>query len=604
VKLNIRARLFLVLLGLIAASVFTAELYLRPQIENGIVDRIRNDLFARLALVEQAAHRVQSDDASGWDALADDLGRRAHARVTFIAPDGQVLGDSEVPRDRLSSLENHRDRPEVAAALAGRPGSSMRWSATVHNRLMYAAMPLEMSGLGLGVARLAVPLSDVDAAVRQLRGFLLVATLIALLMAVVASTVAAQLLSRELRRMTDVARRMSAGELEVRTRVARGHDEVAELGRALDHLAGSLSGTLGELRSERDLLGRVLESMREGMLVLDGGGRVLLVNPALRAMLQLGPGVEGKAPLEVVRNVELQRILQFARETQASSSGEIEVAGGAMSPRRLLVHASPLPAAAGGEPPGLLAVFVDVTEIRRLETLRKDFVANVSHELRTPVTAVRSAVETLRLTLDRDPSSSARFVDMIERNAERLGELIEDLLDLSRIESRDYRPELEAITVRAVAEQVVSLLHDRAEQKGLRLSIAVDENCPPVLADRRALEQVITNLVDNAVKYCSPGASVTIRARDGSGDDLRIQVEDTGPGIERRHQARVFERFYRVDSGRSRDMGGTGLGLSIVKHLVEVMDGTVGVDSTPGKGSTFWFELPRAQAVDTQSPRL
>jgi two-component system phosphate regulon sensor histidine kinase PhoR len=598
VKLNIRARLFLVLLGLIAASVLTAELYLRPQIEGGIMDRIRNDLFARLALVEEAAEGVRGDDASRWATLADDLGRRSRARVTFIAPDGQVLGDSEVPHDRLPSLENHRDRPEVAAALAGRPGSSMRWSATVHNRLMYAAVPLDVPGRGRGVARLAVPLSDVDAAVRQLRGFLLVATVIALLMAVVASSIAAQLLSRELRRMTDVARRMSAGELEVRTRVARGHDEVAELGRALDHLAGSLSGTLGELRAERDLLGRVLESMREGMLVLDGSGRVLLVNPALRAMLQLGPGVEGKAPLEIVRNVELQRILQVARETQTSSSGEIEVAGG-MSPRRLLVHASPLPPAAGGDPPGLLAVFVDVTEIRRLETLRKDFVANVSHELRTPVTAVRSAVETLRHTLDRDPSSSARFVDMIERNAERLGELIEDLLDLSRIESRDYRPELEAIPVRSMAEQVVSLLHDRAEQKGLRLSIAVDDSCPPVLADRRALEQVITNLVDNAVKYCPPGASVTIRAREGSGEDLRIQVEDTGPGIERRHQARVFERFYRVDSGRSRDMGGTGLGLSIVKHLVEVMDGTVGVDSTPGKGSTFWFDLPRAQAADT-----
>jgi two-component system, OmpR family, phosphate regulon sensor histidine kinase PhoR len=590
VKLDTRAKLFAVSLGLIAVSMFAAEMYLRPAIETNLTDRIRGDLLVRLALVQDAARHLPDMSRPSWDALADELGPRAQGRVTFIAADGAVVGDSEVPLADLPALENHRSRPEVAEALAQRAGSSQRWSATVHQRLLYTAIPLTFPDGTRGAARLAVPLSDVDAALRQLRTLLLVSLAIALAVAVVMSSGAAHLLSGALRSMTDVARRMSAGDLQARTRV-EGNDEVAELGRALDRLAGSLSTTLTELRGERDLLERILQSMREGVLVLDGDRRILLVNPALRTTLALGPSVEGKAPLELVRNADLQEILQRAFASGEGVSGEIETGG--HSPRRLLVHASPLPSAEG-QAPGLLAVFVDVTEIRRLETLRKDFVANVSHELRTPVTAVRSAVETLRLTLEHDPAASMRFVEMIDRNAQRLGMLVEDLLDLSRIESREYRPDLQPMVLRPIAEQVIGLLRSRVEEKGLRVALEVPGGGISVRADRRALEQVLTNLVDNAVKYCPTGASITVRAHV-TDDSARVEIADTGPGIEPRHQPRLFERFYRVDGGRSRDMGGTGLGLSIVKHLVEAMDGTVGVESTPGRGSLFWFTLPLAE---------
>jgi two-component system phosphate regulon sensor histidine kinase PhoR len=599
VKLDIRAKLFAVSLGLIAVSVIAAELYLRPAIETNLTERIRGDLVARLALVEDAAGAVRDTSPATWDGLADTLGARAQARVTFIAADGRVLGDSEVPLAGLGALENHRDRPEVAQALAGRAGSSMRWSATVHDRLMYVAVPLTFPDGTRGAARLAVPLADVDAALRQLRHLLLLALAVALVVAVVMSSSAAHLLSGALRRMTDVARLMSSGDLQARTRVTGG-DEIAALGRALDHLAGSLSTTLTELRSERDLLGRILASMREGVLVLDGDRRILLVNPALRSTLLLGPAVEGKAPLEAVRNADLQEILDRAFSSNEATSGEIEVGG--LTRKRLLVHASPLPSPSGDgggakDAIGLLAVFVDVTEIRRLETLRKDFVANVSHELRTPVTAVRSAVETLRLTIERDQAASMRFVDMIDRNAQRLGSLVEDLLDLSRIESHEYKPELEALPLRPAAEQVVALLRAKVDDKRQRLGLEIPADGFVLHADRRALEQVLTNLVDNAVKYCPAGASITLRARlfeNGTGTSARVEVIDTGPGIEPRHQPRLFERFYRVDGGRSRDMGGTGLGLSIVKHLVEAMSGAVGVESAPGHGSLFWFTLPLA----------
>jgi two-component system phosphate regulon sensor histidine kinase PhoR len=593
-KLDIRAKLFAVSLGLIAVSMIAAEAYLRPAIEENLSDRIRADLLVRLALIDNATAGAHDLRPETWDALADRLGPRAQGRVTFVAADGRVLGDSEIAPAELAGLENHRNRPEIAAALEQHAGASTRWSATVHDRLMYAAVPITLPDGTRGAARLAVPLADVDAALRRLRNLLLVAMGVALLVAIVGSSAAAQVLSRALRRMTDVARKMSAGDLTVRTRVG-GADEVAALGHALDHLAGSLSTTLTELRGERDLLERILQSMREGVLVLDADGRILLVNPALRDALLLRGNVIGMAPLELIRNADLQDLLDRALASNEVVSGEIET--GAVARRRLLVHASPLPPAAG-QARGLLAVFVDVTEIRRLETLRKDFVANVSHELRTPVTAVRSAVETLRLTIERDQAASMRFIDMIDRNAQRLGTLVEDLLDLSRIESQGYKPDLQPLALKPMVEQVAGLLRAKVDEKRQHLTLDVPDDGLTVQADRRALEQVLTNLIENAVKYCPQGASIAVRRRVLADGRARVEVTDTGPGIEPRHQPRLFERFYRVDGGRSRDMGGTGLGLSIVKHLVEAMRGGVGVESTPGRGSLFWFTLPIAVAPE------
>jgi two-component system phosphate regulon sensor histidine kinase PhoR len=586
-RLGIRGKLFAGSFGLIILSLLAGETYLRPAIEANLLERIRADLFARLSLIERDAAKRPDLERSGWDALADELGPRAHGRITFIDGTGVVIGDSEVALDDLAHVENHRERPEVAAALAGSPETTMRFSATIQQRLMYAAIPMALPGGSRGVARLAVPVDEVSASVAAVRHIMWGGLLVALIVAFVASTTVAQVLSRTLRGMTDVARRMAGGDLTARLR-AHGRDEIAELGRAMDMMATNLAATLTALRGERDLLGLILESMREGVLVLDEEGRMLLVNPALRATLGIPADAEGRAALELIRNADLPTILSRAQAASGPVSGEIETTG--PRPRRLLVHAAPLPVV-NGKHQGLLAVFVDVTETRRLETLRKDFVANVSHELRTPITAVRSAVDTLRLTLAGDPSASERFVDIIDRNAQRLGSLVEDLLDLSRLESKDYRPEAKPVPLRAVSDQALTLLRARIEEKKLDVGNEIDEALPPARADRRAIEQVFTNLLDNAVKYCPTGARVRLRAQQTE-RVLRVEIADTGPGIEPRHVPRLFERFYRVDSGRSRDMGGTGLGLSIVKHLVETMGGAIGVDSTPGRGSTFWFTLP------------
>ena len=408
----------------------------------------------------------------------------------------------------------------------------------------------------------------------------------------IVSELAVRWFDETVRPLTDAAKRMHDGDLTVRARVAREQD-VGQLGAAFDQLAGSLSQTVGELRSERDLVSRILDGMQEGVLLLDKDGKVALMNPALREMLLLRADFVGQPLLEVVRHAELKELLDRARTTRTTCSGEVELGG--LKPRRLLVRGTSFTQTSTNaeNAGGLLAVFFDVTDIRRLESLRRDFVANVSHELRTPVTAILSAAETMDMALARDPEGAKRFLGIIERNAARLQRLIEDLLDLSRIESRELRLRPERFPFEPFATHLLGMFRERAEKRKIGLRLEAPKKLD-VDADRRALEQVLTNLVDNAVKYCPEGCSVTLRAEplEGPVPGVRLRVEDDGPGIAEKHLPRLFERFYRVDAGRSREMGGTGLGLSIVKHLVEAMGGTIDVVSLVGKGTTFDVKIP------------
>lgn len=410
---------------------------------------------------------------------------------------------------------------------------------------------------------------------------------VALISGAVAGVIIAELgvrwFDESVRPLTSAARKMHEGDLDVRARVA-AEEDVGQLGAALDELAGSLSQTVTELKSERDLVSRILDGMQEGVLLLDKEGKVALMNPALREMLLLRADVIGQPLLEVVRHAELKELLDRARTTQKTCSGEVELGG--LKPRRLLVRGTSFTRAAGG----LLAVFFDVTDIRRLESLRRDFVANVSHELRTPVTAILSAAETLETAIEKDPEGARRFLGIIERNAARLQRLIEDLLDLSRIESRELRLRPERFAFDPFATLLLGMFRERADKKKIALKIESEKDLE-LECDRRALEQVLTNLVDNAVKYCPEGSTIVLRGEPME-NGARIRVEDDGPGIETQHLPRLFERFYRVDAGRSRAVGGTGLGLSICKHLVEAMGGEINVASIVGKGTTFDVRVP------------
>jgi two-component system phosphate regulon sensor histidine kinase PhoR len=595
VILGVRAKLFLVAVALIAASVVAAAAYLPPAVASRLTASTQAGLRGRARLISREASILRaplSDDFAAWDGFADELGQASGARVTIIRADGVVLGDSDVALADVPRMENHGTRTEVQQALATGEGASEHMSATIHRPMIYAAVPFLRDGVVAGVVRVATSPAEVDAAQSDVWRLIWIGCAIALGLALLLSNGLAKRMSAAVGELTDAARRMTDGDLEVRTRLS-GHDELAGLGQALDRLAGSLAMTLGELREERDLQRRILEAMHEGVVVVDRDGRIVLMNPALRSTLLLGADAIGKLLIETVRHAELDTVVDRARVAPDDPPVEIELPG--LKPRRLLVQAAPL----AGDDQGLLLVFVDVTELRRLESLRRDFVANASHELRTPIAAVRSATETLQTGALEDPIAANRFLDIIERNAQRLQSLVEDMLELSKLESNEFKLKRERVELQRVVPIVLALFRERAEKKGVRLGAELAAGLPAVEGDPRALEHVLSNLVDNAVKYCPSGTRIVVSASAADGR-VRLVVADTGPGIPAEHLPRVFERFYRVDAGRSRELGGTGLGLSIVKHMVETMRGKVAVESAVGKGSTFIVSL---QGIDVAAPR-
>ena len=420
----------------------------------------------------------------------------------------------------------------------------------------------------------------------------LVTVVIALLAAAAAAAITSLRFRGPIRAVTRTAESITAGDLGARVQ----NDDSGDLGRlgdALNHVAKDLSGTIADLRAERDLLSGILDGMGEGVLLVGRDERIVLANQALRGMALIGDDAVGGLVIEAIRNAALKEALDEARAGGEPVAREIEL--GRVPPRRLLVRASRLPAQDGSSRPrGVIAVFHDVTDLRRLETIRTDFVANVSHELRTPVTAISTAAETLLGGALDDPADALEFVGVIDRHAVRLRHLVDDLLDLSKLEAKGYRLALADLDLGAVVAHTAALLEEPARKK--RMSVRVEATADiKVRADRRAVEQVVMNLLENAIKYAGEGAHVTLRAA-ARADHVELAVADDGVGIPAAHLGRLFERFYRVDAGRSRELGGTGLGLSIVKHLVEIMGGSIRVESEPGRGACFTIRFQPAGA--------
>ncbi len=447
---------------------------------------------------------------------------------------------------------------------------------------------------------------DVEAAMGPLRVAIFVGAGIGVLLALFMSGLAAHLMARTVRDLVDKARAVAAGERAGRLSVHTG-DELGGLAGSFNRLADALEGVVSTLAAERDRFQAVLESMREAVIALDAGCQATLVNRTAVDWLRLRGEAVGRTLLELARVPGLQQLADRALDGQTASA-ELDLPG-RPAPRRVLAHAAPLSSGRG-----CILVLYDVTEIRRLERIRRDFVANVSHELRTPVSIVRANAETLLDGALDDPGSARRFVDGIHRNAERLTRLIGGLLDISRLEAGKYAIAPVAIDLRRAALRTASALGSLAEDKHIQVAIDVPADLR-AMADPQALDQILTNLVANALKYTPAGGHVVIAAHRAAPADapdaaplVRIDVVDDGPGLDPRHRPRIFERFYRVDDGRARaggashETGGTGLGLAIVKHLAEAMDGEVGVEAVTPHGSRFWVALPSAPVTDLHAP--
>ncbi|MBI4553264.1 MAG: PAS domain S-box protein [Candidatus Latescibacteria bacterium] len=590
--MKLHIKLMLSYTALIAAVVVSVDVYLNRSLRDDLNDRTRKGLLtdARLVRASIESYPPVSFSRQAIDLVADRLGEQAGARVTIIALDGTVLGDSEVPLTELPRVENHATRPEVVQALRSSVGESIRHSHTVGADMAYAAVPFALQGRTAGVVRLALPLTDFDRAQARIRRIIVFASVFGLVLAVVLSYATSRLVSTPIERMISVARRMATGDFSVKA-TAPFRDELHDLAGTLNELAAQSKARITQMTEENAQLEAVLAGMTEGVMVTDTRGRIILTNPAFDRILGFDDGCLGKRPIEVVRNVSLQEAVDTALSGSGVSVQEIVLPGGG---RTLEVHLAPIRISDRSH--GLVAVFHDITDLRRLERVRRDFVANVSHELRTPLTSIKGYAETLLDGALDDATAARRFLEAIQKHANRLQALVEDLLQLSRLESGRTEVNLLPCDLGALARRVVESLDDRMSRKRLSVQVETPDSLSPALADEALMEQVFFNLLDNAIKYTPDGGRITVRVY-AQPTDVHVEVTDTGIGIPAEALPRIFERFYRVDRARSRELGGTGLGLSIVKHIVEVHGGRVWAESEMGRGSTFHLALAAVQEI-------
>jgi len=597
---RIAVKLTLTLVGFVAVAVAAAGIYLDQALESFAVEGLETRLVSAAGLLHEEAEALLARPADPAAARAFALRAAAPtaARVTLIALDGRVLGDSEVDVEDLGRLENHRDRPEVRAALAGGTGRDLRTSASVDAPLIYVAVPVRDGGRIVGALRLALPLSLVSSSYGQLRRVMLAGGLVALAVAFGIGVFVAGRVTRPVVEMQRIARAMSEGRFDVRAPV-RSVDEIGGLGRALNVMLARLQEKIGDLEEERAKARAILDGMVEGVIAVDGHEAIVLMNERARAMFGVNAGRgEGKPFLEVIRNAELHEIFRQSRVPGAEPPLVRELRLRHPAPRIVQISAVPLRLA--GAEPGVVMVAHDLTALRRLEQVRTEFVANVSHELRTPLTAIQGYLETLLGGALEEPEHARRFLEIAFRHTERLGRLLNDLTDLSNIELGKVTLRLGPVQVADVIGSVLGIIRPRADAGRVGLIADVQPGDLTVNADHDRLAQILINLVDNAVKYTPENGWVTVAARPLDRGRAEVRVRDTGVGIPRADLPRITERFYRVDKARSRELGGTGLGLAIVKHLVLAHGGELAIESEEGEGTTVRFTVPALPAPPTQ----
>jgi len=579
------SHLFIIVVSLVALTWYASRAVPRFYLKQKA-----GELEARARLLEgEIAGRLVSGQTVSVDSLCKDLGRKTATRITVILTSGRVIGDTE---EDPAVMDNHAKRPEIMEALAGQKGISTRYSPTLGQKLMYAALPLRQGDDIIGVIRTSIPLISISTILGDIRRNLALGGVVVAVLAAAMSLMIARRISRPLERMKEGAERFARGELMTRLPVPAS-EELGGLAQAMNEMASQLDERIRTATTQRSQLEAVLSSMVDGVMAVDTEEHVISMNQAAGQLLGVNPDeVQGLAIQEILRNSDLLRFVARTLGSMWPVEGDIIL--GDESEKSLQAHGTILHDAEG-RGIGALIVLNDVTRMRRLENVRREFVANVAHEIRTPVTSIKGFAETLLDDALSDQKSTRNFLRVIARQTDRLNAIIEDLLTLARIEEEAERAEVELKEQRIVAplRAAVQICEGEASAKGITIDLACDQSITGRI-NSTLLEQAVANLIDNAIKYSEPKSSIHVGAASGDGEII-ISVRDEGCGISQEHLPRLFERFYRVDKARSRKLGGTGLGLAIVKHIIQAHAGRVSVTSAPGQGSTFRLHLPRLE---------
>ena len=625
--MSIRIQLTLSYIGIVLLVLFAMYLYLGTTLKASLSSRITGELEIQAALSREFlldALPQTNRFTYEIDNLIDRLGKIGGMRLTFIDVDGHVRGDTERDGAELRAMDNHLNRPEVQDALEKGRGIRDRYSTTTQTEFRYFAVPVERAGELLGICRVALPMKAVNSAIFNLWRMLLLVSAAGLLLAILFSIFTAGAIVKPIEKLTQTTQSLAAGKIDSRVPV-NSSNELGQLSRNFNLMANRVQGQIYRISQEHQRLETILTNMNEGVLLLNGAYEVTYANPAAIAMLTLpeaqrGTGTRptmeekdeayiGRALIEINRKPELQALLKEAKETGRVAFTEIRL-GNLMEPEAEVTvvpittpeNRGTADAATRASEPEYLIVIHDVSQVRQLERIRSDFVANVSHELRTPLTSIQGYAETLLnseldfvgdsgLEVAAAKKRREEFLIKILNHAARLSRLVADLLELSRLESGDVELKRAPCPLNAFHETILDVFEPVLEESGVVLTWSTPETLPQVNVDKQLFMQVFVNLIDNAIKYTPDGGTIEVSA-EVSGAELIVHVKDTGIGIPSESQSRVFERFYRVDKGRAREMGGTGLGLAITKHIVLRHGGRIWLESTLGQGTVFHVALP------------
>jgi two-component system phosphate regulon sensor histidine kinase PhoR len=582
--------LFASFTGVLLATALSAAWLAERRLEAVLLDDLASTLEEEARLFAPTAGRALTGQAPALQAELEGIGRESELRITVIRADGTVIGDSD---EEPARMDDHGNRPEVVAARTQPYGLVRRRSHTVGQEVLYLARRVEREGELLGFVRVALPISVIERERAVARDSILLGTAAGSALALLAGFLLSRRFMRPIVSMTRMAEDLRAGQYESRVQEHR-RDELGLLGEALNALGSELAQKIAALSQEDAQLRAMLAGMVEGVVAVDAQDRIAFINDAARMLLGMSAGDSvGRTLWDLAPVRELEELLRRARASGLPERREIELYRGGRE-RVFQAHASPFQGGEGQDDrKGFVIVLHDTTELRKLERIRRDFVANVSHELKTPLASIQGFVETLLTGAIHDQEHNVRFLERIQANVKRLTNLVTDLLSLARIETGQLEIQRSAVEWGSVLDDVLRLRESTLQAKGLRLEVVGREHGLRVRGDREAMTQVLHNLIDNAIQYTPAPGRITVRF-SRRGEQGLLSVEDTGIGIPSGDLERIFERFYRVDKARSRAAGGTGLGLSIVKNLVLRMEGEVTVTSEEGRGSVFSVALPLA----------